>query len=138
MSNTKTPRGLRNNNPLNIRRSADKWQGLAAQQTDKAFFQFRTLAYGFRAAFKTIRTYMTKYGCRNVTQIIMRWAPPSENDTSAYVRKVCQISKLSPVEPLDSENPQQMHRLVQAMAYVENGVIIEGDSIRQGWQMAAP
>ena len=28
------PRGIRNNNPLNIRRSKDQWQGLRAQQTD--------------------------------------------------------------------------------------------------------
>ena len=137
MSNTmKTPRGLRNNNPLNIRRSKDQWQGLSAQQTDKAFFQFRSLAYGFRAGFKTIKTYMSKYGCRNITQIIMRWAPPSENNTDAYVRKVCQMSHIGSLEPLDFNNEKQMHDLVQAMAYVENGVIIEGDSIRQGYRMA--
>ena len=27
------PRGIRNNNPLNIRRSKDQWQGLRAVQT---------------------------------------------------------------------------------------------------------
>ena len=137
MSNTmKTPRGLRNNNPLNIRRSADRWQGLSAQQTDKAFFQFRTLAYGFRAAFKTIRTYMVKHGCTNITRIIMRWAPPNENNTSAYVAKVSQMSGIHPTEPLDFNDSGQMIALVRAMAYVENGVIIEGDSIREGYQMA--
>ena len=26
------PRGIRNNNPLNIRRGKDQWQGLRAQQ----------------------------------------------------------------------------------------------------------
>ena len=31
------PRGIRNNNPLNIRRSKDQWQGLRAQQTDASF-----------------------------------------------------------------------------------------------------
>ena len=46
-------RGLRNNNPLNIRRNNTKWQGLSATQTDKSFFQFKTMAYGYRAAFKT-------------------------------------------------------------------------------------
>lgn len=44
-------RGLRNNNPLNIRRNNTKWQGLSATQTDKSFFQFKTMAYGYRAAF---------------------------------------------------------------------------------------
>ena len=36
------PRGIRNNNPLNIRRSKDQWQGLRAQQTDASFCQFET------------------------------------------------------------------------------------------------
>ena len=51
-------RGLRNNNPLNIRRNNTKWQGLSATQTDKSFFQFKTMAYGYRAAFKTLQTYI--------------------------------------------------------------------------------
>lgn len=55
-------RGLRNNNPLNIRRNNTKWQGLSATQTDKSFFQFKTMAYGYRAAFKTLQTYiLNKY-----------------------------------------------------------------------------
>ena len=44
------PRGIRNNNPLNIRRSKDQWQGLRAQQTDASFCQFETLEYGWRTA----------------------------------------------------------------------------------------
>ena len=51
-------RGIRNNNPLNIRRSKDKWQGLKTLQTDAQFCQFETMAYGWRAAFVMLtRTY---------------------------------------------------------------------------------
>ena len=50
-------RGLRNNNPLNIRRTADRWQGAAATQTDKSFVQFSTMAYGYRAAWKILDNY---------------------------------------------------------------------------------
>lgn len=35
-------RGIRNNNPLNIRRSADHWQGMRDEQTDPSFVQFKT------------------------------------------------------------------------------------------------
>ena len=35
-------RGIRNNNPLNIRRSKDKCQGMKALQTDPQFCQFET------------------------------------------------------------------------------------------------
>ena len=52
------PRGIRNNNPLNIRRGKDQWQGLRAQQTDASFCQFESLEYGWRAAFYLLtRTY---------------------------------------------------------------------------------
>ena len=38
------PRGIRNNNPLNIRRTAkDQWKGLRAQQTDASFCQFESM-----------------------------------------------------------------------------------------------
>ncbi len=56
------PRGIRNNNPLNIRRSKDKWKGLRAVQADAQFCQFETLEYGWRAAFYLLtRTYYHKY-----------------------------------------------------------------------------
>lgn len=95
-----------------------------------------SLAFGFRAAFVLIHTYMRKYGLRNITQIIMRWAPPSENDTGAYVAKVCEMSGLSSTEQLSFWNKEQMIPLVRGMAYVENGRIIEGSSIREGYRMA--
>ena len=132
----KPTRGIRNKNPLNIRHSASKWQGMCAEQTDREFVQFRSMAYGFRAAFKIIRTYMTKYGCHNITQIVMRWAPPSENNTSAYSAKVAQMAKIHPLDHLDFGEESQMIAVVKAMAYVENGVIIDGDSIREGYRMA--
>ena len=49
-------RGLRNNNPLNIRHSKDKWQGTATTQTDTAFVQLKSMAYGYRAAWKPLDT----------------------------------------------------------------------------------
>ena len=36
-------RGLRNNNPGNIRITKDKWQGLREKQEDKSFFQFKEM-----------------------------------------------------------------------------------------------
>ena len=45
-------RGYRNNNPLNIRRCAkNRWVGLAEVQGDGEFCVFRSMVYGFRAAF---------------------------------------------------------------------------------------
>ena len=66
-------RGLRNCNPLNIRRTADLWQGLAERQPDPEFFTFRSMPWGYRAAFIVLRTYCHKYGLRTVRDIIARW-----------------------------------------------------------------
>ena len=79
-------RGYRNNNPLNIRRCAkNRWVGLAEGQGDGEFCQFRSMAYGFRAAFVLLRTYGKRYGCNTLRGIISRFAPPAENDAGAYV-----------------------------------------------------
>lgn len=83
----KRPRGVRNNNPLNIRIGI-KWKGLREKQTDKAFSQFVTPEYGARAAIRVFRTYRRRYDRKTVKAIIERWAPPNENDTQAYIRAV--------------------------------------------------
>ena len=45
-------RGLRNNNPGNIRLSRTLWQGEIRPSQDRSFCQFRTMAYGYRALIK--------------------------------------------------------------------------------------
>ena len=78
------PRGIRNNNPLNIRRSKDKWKGMRLQQTDPSFVQFESLKWGWRAAFYLLtRTYYHQYRLFTIRAIISKWAPPIENKTEA-------------------------------------------------------
>ena len=102
------PRGIRNCNPLNIRRSKDQWKGLAEAQTDRAFCQFKSLEYGWRAAFYLLtRTYYHKYRLYTIRTIIRRWAPASENNTEAYIQNVSKLTGILPDEPLGipSEQP---------------------------------
>ena len=54
-------RGIRNNNPLNIRRSATRWQGAREEQKDKSFVQFKSMAYGYRAAWKILQSYYERF-----------------------------------------------------------------------------
>lgn len=92
----KTPRGIINNNPANIRRGS-AWKGLVPflvnpqnQQRvcDKSFCQFENIEYGIRALIVLLRTYCYKYKLRTIETIINRFAPPSENRTTAYIRFV--------------------------------------------------
>ena len=134
------PRGIRNNNPLNIRRSKDKWQGLRAQQTDTAFCQFETMAYGWRAAFVLLtRTYYHTYRLFTIRNIIRRWAPENENNTEAYIRNVSRLTGIDPNEPLGipSDKPGRWIALGLAMAMQENGAdaTLDTFAVLRGWEM---
>ena len=104
MTKTKLPRGLRNNNPLNIRHSASRWQGARVEQTDKAFVQFISITMGYRAAWRILETYYKRFEAQHKPftprNIILRWAPPNENDSEAYLRRVCQLTNLAGNEAL--------------------------------------
>ena len=141
MSNeVKQPRGLRNNNPLNIRRSGDMWQGLRVQQEDKEFFQFSEMKWGWRAAFRLLcHTYYGKYKLRTIRAIINRWAPPKENNTSNYIKHVAERTGISPDQELGdpTTHPAQWMMLGMAMAISENGTAnLDYLSMLKGWEMA--
>ena len=145
------PRGIRNNNPLNIRRSRsattgdaclskkDQWKGMAEVQSDRAFVQFKSLEYGWRAAFYLLtRTYYHKYRLYTIRGIISRWAPSSENDTSAYIANVSRLTGIDPDEPLGipSEKPSRWMALGVAMAIQENGTdSIDWFAMLRGWEL---
>jgi len=118
----KTPRGIRNHNPGNIR-WGDPWQGLVpkAKRTDTAFCQFASAAYGIRALARTLITYQDKHGLRTIRQIITRWAPPSENDTSAYVGDVARQTGRAPDQKLDMHDYKQVRAVAEAIIRKENG-----------------
>ena len=112
---------------MNIRRTAkDQWKGMAEVQSDRAFVQFKSLEYGWRAAFYLLtRTYYHKYRFYTIRGIITRWAPSSENDTSAYVDNVSRLTGIDPDEPIGipSEHPARWMMVGVAMAIQENGLI---------------
>ena len=134
------PRGIRNNNPLNIRRSKDKWKGLKAQQTDSAFVQFESLEWGWRAAFYLLtRTYYHKYRLYTIRKIIEKWAPPNENKTDAYINNVSRLTGIAPDEPIGipSDQPSRWIAVGRAMAIQENGIdSIDDFAMLRGWQLA--
>lgn len=126
-------RGIRNNNPGNIRRNAEIFRGEIISSTDPEFKQFQSIEYGYRAIFVIIRTYITKHHLTTVGEIITRWAPPSENNTLAYIQAVCKHTGLADVSTIDPKNSSQMQRLVAAISRVENGVDPDPELVRQGW-----
>lgn len=134
----KLPRGYRNNNPLNIRISdANDWQGEFQPNVDGVFEQFVSMEYGYRAALKLIRNYITKDRLTTVAQIINKWAPNNENNTSGYIQRVCNTTGWEPAKVINPNSKEEMCQLVYAMALVENGTTILPDytQIYKGWEM---
>ena len=129
-------RGYRNNNPLNIRRSRDKWKGMAPKQTDPAFVQFQTMAYGYRAAFVLLRTYRQKYGYNTIRKIVKRWAPPSENNTDRYIENVSRWTGIDPDKLIAGQDANAMIAIVAAMSRMENGREANPADVAEGWRMA--
>jgi len=123
------PRGIRNHNPGNIRRSADAWQGLAKDQNDAEFFQFVEPKYGIRAIARLLIAYQDRIGLRTVEGIISRWAPPVENQTSAYVAHVAAALGVGPTEPLDVHDYRVLRPLVEAIIRHENGCQPYSDAV---------
>ena len=134
-------RGLRNNNPLNIRRTGvDTWKGMSTSQTDELFLQFESMVMGYRAAAVLIRNYDIMYGINTVSAIISRWAPSSENNTLAYIRRVCHLTEFAPDHLIHAGHKSYNHdlcRLLLAMASVECATDLMLNALHRSYVSAA-
>lgn len=115
----RTPRGYRNNNPLNIRRTETRWQG-QVDGDDKEFCSFASLVYGWRAALIILMRTYRKRGWNTIQEIIAHWAPENENDTAAYTRNMVRLTGIPPDQVLKMADYKP---LAKAMARFENGFL---------------
>lgn len=120
-------------NPCNIRISTDKFLGEVQPSSDKAFKEFERSAYGYRAAFRVLLTYITRYHVNTVRGMIARFAPATENHTEAYVNTVAQRAAIDPDKELRTVDKEDLIRMVAAMSYVENGVEADMHEVVDGW-----
>lgn len=135
----KQPRGIRNNNPLNIRKG-NNWHGERANQDDPAFEQFVSMEYGLRAAFILLRNYIqgkppawVKYN--TIDKIIRRWAPETENATQRYIDFVAKDTGIDARQVISFNNRKTMVAIVSAMAMVECGQRIDPKIIESAYDM---
>lgn len=129
-----TPRGLRNNNPGNIRITKDKWKGLRPVQEDKEFFQFTEMKWGYRALIRTLQNYRRRHGCQTIADFIRRWAPSTENNTGGYISRVCKEMQVPTTYVPDVEDKTTMCAFAAAISQVENGVPALMSDIETGWE----
>lgn len=114
-----TPRGIRNNNPLNIRyNQRNCWKGQTG--TDGQFCKFSAPKFGVRAAVKILQKYAGLNSKLTISDIINKWAPRSDgNNTDAYIATVCKAMNMRPADTIDVRNGAAVVRLLYSMAKVE-------------------
>lgn len=132
-----TPRGLRNNNPLNIEKTkgGNPWQGEIVPSADSRFAQFKSMAYGYRAAFKLLNNYQRNYGIDTIRKMISRWAPSNENYTHNYVKAVSERSGVPADVRVTTTNRDAMVPIVSAMSFVENDIEARMSDVEAGWEL---
>lgn len=135
MDNKNLPRGLRNNNPGNIRLGITVWVGEIRPSQDKSFCQFRSMRYGYRALLRLLQNYRRKYKLRTIKEMIERWAPPSENNTNAYILSVCKEMQVPTTYEPDIEDRESMCALAAAISKHENGVEAVMEDVYAGWEL---
>ena len=132
------PRGIRNNNPLNLIISNNEWLGKVTENTDGHFEQFISIVYGIRAAIMNARTIIRRNKPCSVWVLVKIWAPPNENNTASYIITVCKKVKCNPADVINPNDKSLLLRVLWAMAYVENGQEIPFILFENAWQLIKP
>ena len=131
---SKLNRGWRNNNPMNIRFvAANKWRGKVSEnrKKDRAYEEFTNVVWGWRAAFYLLMKYYFKNKLKTPRMIITKFAPPSENNTDAYVHNVMEFMHKNGFPNLEENatlaNPYEFRfqwvQFMKAMTIQESGIM---------------
>ncbi|QBQ73025.1 internal protein [Hafnia phage vB_HpaA_yong1] len=122
-------RGVRNNNPGNIRKSKDQWEGAIGD--DGEFVTFDSPESGARAMAKNLMSY-GRQGYDSIEKIINRYAPPSENDTQSYIDSIVSATGIPATQSIDLTDPDTLVTLTQAMSFHETGHRYDPSVFQQG------
>jgi hypothetical protein len=114
----KVARGIRNNNPGNIRIGIN-WLGRVVPGKDLSFVEFKTMPLGVRALYIDLIN-KHKSGLNTIQKVIYKYAPPSENLTDAYVAAVAQSMGIPPTQVF-SPTAKNLTAFVKAIVKHENG-----------------
>ena len=135
-----TPRGIRNNNPGNLNFAHQPGAVLepAGPGITPRFARFPTAEAGLEALRDQLCRYITRDGIDTVAGIISKWAPPTENDTAAYIRGVAHSLGVEPATRLGQPTPRLISGLMNAIIRFENGQNPYGSLILQVAELLPP
>lgn len=95
-----TARGLRINNPFNLKKTAIGWKGKVTPSLDSTFETFDTIENGIRAGIIDIVGDIAKDKKDTLVKLFHAYAPPFENDTTSYIAYVSKVTGIDQNAPL--------------------------------------
>lgn len=129
------PMGVRNHNPLNIRKG-NNWKGEVEPDHNRNYEAFESDQYGFRAGARILKSY-NKRGLNTLEKIIGVFAPHGDNnDPDHYANMVSKWTGIPKTAAIDVNNADQLATVLQAMARMEVGVKYDYSVVLTGVQMA--
>lgn len=123
------------NNPCNIRKNRIIWLGQL--NSNEPFCSFDTLEHGLRAVFKIISSYH-KRGYITISDIISHYAPPSENDTQAYINFICNHVNYYSIAYVDLSNKELLKSIVRYMCLFESRTVVTDSVLNSAYLLAFP
>lgn len=136
---SQVPRGFRNNNPLNIKRSFNGWLGKVTPSQDPIFETFTSMIMGIRAAMINLRSHILvdekNHHQTTLEDEIKRWAPPAENDSAKYIAFVCAKTQMEASSIIQFHNKELVCNLIWAMSFYENGQELPLSLFQQAYEL---
>ncbi|MDE1492554.1 hypothetical protein [Xenorhabdus bovienii] len=124
--NTRKPRGIRNNNPLNIEFAKQKG-ATVEDHPERRFAKFNTPYEGLERTAWQLRRYFNgltdKVYRQSVDLIVSKWAPPGKKDnnrTEEYIKRIAKRLGVGRHDRLDLNNHNVMYALMREMGMVES------------------
>ena len=122
-------RGMRNNNPANIRyNNFNRWRGLIGKDS-QGFCRFSDINYGYRAVVVLLKRYIS-FGYDTPARIITRFAPYCENRTDSYIRFVCSRCDIKSDQVI-YDGSSKFYDLISAICFYESKIDITGLMIKE-------
>jgi len=142
----KKSRGMRNNNPLCVKKQKASFIGKASVQFDTQLVTFKSMAYGYRMAWKYLESIRVKLAAKdfrfNVGNVIYAWFPSYDGyDTEGIIERVTRMTDLNRMEnlPLPEQTSKRNAILLKALTAVLNDMEyekVEMKEIEEGYRLA--
>lgn len=85
------------------------------------FMSYPDQQTGVHAISDNLLAYQDQHGINTLSGIVSRWAPPSENPTSALIQNASKITGFAPDQQLDLHDPATRAKVIEATIRNEHG-----------------